>query len=288
MNMRPKDLIIVSRRINFEPPQMEHKQDWHRDGAVTGHFINAFQTMFPAGEGAFIDAARDCSTKYVSVVDNDHILKSDLALFIEQEGRHSVAHDKWSKVLISAGYDEVSLFSNRMIRFRKWVRTHLSIKTRLAITVAGEHYTASLVRILACEKPRWLLSVVPPFQGLFLYHTMEELEHKSVSFDLYKKVHGGYGRRLFGLAYISVFLWVRVVRLHRHLLRTDNKWGRRQKKEFWEFYVGNKGILQLLLPRMIEFLRPSFEPWQYDERKNFEESFGALRTSLGIEGFQYP
>jgi hypothetical protein len=141
--------------------------------------------------------------------------------------------------------------------------------------------------MIAYEKPSWLLSSVPPFQGLFLYHIMEELEHKGVSFDLYQRVHGGYWRRLFGFAYISVILWVRVLRLHRYMLRIDGLWDHKHQQEFWQFYLGHQGVMRLLAPRMIQFLRPSFDPWQQDERKKFEETFGALRTTLGIEGFQY-
>jgi len=34
-------------------------------------------------------------------------------------------------------------------------------------------------------------------------------------------------------------------------------------------------------------MRPSFYPWQNDERGEFEERFGQLRTELGVQGFQY-
>lgn len=192
MRNRPSDLVIVSRKIDFDPlPFLESNRVWHQDGVVATHFINAFQSMFPEGERVFIDAVRDCTAKYPSLVGQDSVLQDDLNHFIEQESRHSVAHDKWTKALVATGYPTMTTYDRNLHRFRTWARAHLDMMTRLSITIGAEQYTASLAKLFSHDRPEMVFRSAPLFQRVFLYHAMEELEHKSVSYDLYRKLHGG-------------------------------------------------------------------------------------------------
>jgi predicted metal-dependent hydrolase len=288
MKTRPSDLVIVSRRIDADPLSfLEKNHVWHQDGVVMTHFINAFQSMFPEGERVFIDAVRDCTMRHPVSASQDPVLKSDLDRFIEQEGRHSVVHDKWTKALVTTGYPTMTAYDMRIHRFRTWARTHMDMMTRLSITIGAEQYTASLARLFSRDRPEIVLHSAPMFQKIFLYHAMEELEHKAVCYDLYRKLHGGYIRRMAGMAFITYYIWVNVLRRHRYLLRKDGAWDRKKKKEFWRFYLGPRGMIWALVPKILEYMRPSFYPWQNDERGEFEERFGMLRTSLGVQGFQY-
>jgi predicted metal-dependent hydrolase len=287
MKNRPNDLVIVSRHVDVDPlPFLEKNRIWNSDGVILTHFINAFQSMFPEGERVFIDAVRDCTAKHPVPIEQDAVLKGDLNRFIEQEGRHSVIHDKWTKALVATGYPTMTSYEMRLHRFRTWARTHLNMMTRLSITIGAEQYTASLAKLFSRDRPEIVLHSAPLFQKVFLYHAMEELEHKAVSYDLYRKLHGGYLRRMAGMAFITYYIWINVIRRHRYLLRKDGEWDQ-NRREFWRFYLGPRGMIRVLLPKILEYMRPSFYPWQNDERKEFEERFGQLRTALGIQGFQY-
>jgi hypothetical protein len=116
---------------------------------------------------------------------------------------------------------------------------------------------------------------------------MEELEHKAVCFDLYRALHCGYIRRMFGIAYITFYIAVNVFRRHRYLLRKDKVWDHKGKREFFDFYLGRSGLIRMVVPKLLGYMRPSFYPWQTDERGKFEEMFGGMRSELGIPGFQY-
>jgi len=288
MKNRPSDLVLVSRKLDVEPLAFLQKNPmWNTKGVVVMHFINAFQSLFPEGERLFIEAARDCTEKNPSVVTEDPVFHDDLNHFIEQEGRHSVVHEKWTKALAMIGYQQMNTYTMLLHRFRTWARSHLDKMTRLSITIGAEQYTASMTKLFARDQPDLVFASAPMFQKTFLYHTMEELEHKSVCYDLYQKLHGGYIRRMLGMAFITYYIWMNVLRRHRYLLRHDGMWDRSHRHEFWMFYLGNKGIMRALLPRLLEYVRPSFHPWQSDERALFEEKFGTLRTELGLQGFQY-
>lgn len=288
MVKRPKDLVINVRKIDFHLlPFLKNNHDWHKDGVVIMHFMNAFQSLFPDGEGLFIDAVRDSMARYSSKISQDHVLQHDIEMFIKQEGRHSVLHEKWTQALITTGYHKMKSYDKQLYRFRLWARSHLNLMTRLSLSIASEQYTASLAGLFAADFPEIILHSPPLIQKIFLYHAMEELEHKSVCFDIYQILNGGYLRRMAGMVFITFDILINTFLRQRYLLRADGKWNRQQKKKCWELYLGHKGLLHMLFPKIGAYLRPSFYPWQSDERKKFEKKFGHLLKELKIPGFIY-
>jgi predicted metal-dependent hydrolase len=288
MKNRPSDLVIVNRRIEYNPLSiLKENRIWNSEGIVMTHFLNAFQSLFPQGERVFIEAVRDCVAQNISSIEQDSILKDDLAHFIEQEGRHSVVHEKWTKALTETGYSSMPKYDMELHNFRTWARTHLDKMTRLSITIGAEQYTASLAKLFSKDRPDIVFQSTPELQKVFIYHAMEELEHKGVSYDLYLKLHGGYIRRIAGMAFITFYIWENVLRRHRYLLRRDGEWHHNRKREFWKMYLGKNGIISVLIPKIFEYMDPWFYPWQNDERRSFERIFGQLQTTFDIKGFQY-
>jgi predicted metal-dependent hydrolase len=288
MVKRPKDLVITVRKIDFHPlPFLKNNHEWHKDGAVIMHFMNAFQSLFPDGEGLFIDAVRDSMARYSSKISQDPVLQQDIDTFIKQEGHHSVLHEKWNQALIISGYQKMNMYNKQLYRFRLWARTHLNLMTRLSLSIASEQYTASLAGLFTIGFPEIILHSPPIIQKIFLYHALEELEHKSVCFDLYQKLNGGYLRRMAGMIFITFDILINTFLRQRYLLRADGKWNRQQKKECWELYLGQKGLVHMFIPKIGAYIRPSFYPWQSDERKKFEKKFGHLLKELRIPGFVY-
>jgi predicted metal-dependent hydrolase len=172
-----------------------------------------------------------------------------------------------------------------MLAHRRWFRRHLSARTRLGMTAAAEHYTASLAYLMVYGTTSLLNGMGRPYQDLLLYHAMEEVEHKAVCYDLYQALSGSYPRRALTFLFISFYVWLNIYLRNRYLLSADGLWGGRRSRDARSFYWGNRGVLRLLLPRMRQYLRRSFHPWQSDERLDFERTFGELRESLGIAPF---
>ena len=73
-------------------------------------------------------------------------------------------------------------------------RRILSPMNRLAITVALEHFTAIMADELL-RNPEYEKLMDPEHAKLWLWHAVEETEHKAVAFDVYRAVGGGYVRR---------------------------------------------------------------------------------------------
>ena len=115
---------------------------------------------------------------------------------------------------------------------------------------------------------------------------MEEVEHKSVCFDLYQQVSGSYMGRVFGMLFVTFDLAAHVFVRHRYLLKKDGLWNPVHRREVRRFFLGEEGLLKGLWPRIRTYLKPSFHPWQTDEREALERAFGHLRSQAGIPPFQ--
>ena len=61
---------------------------------------------------------------------------------------------------------------------------------QLAITAALEHYTATLAEVLLGDPEANAKLTDPEVRSLFLWHAVEESEHKSVAFDVFQQMSG--------------------------------------------------------------------------------------------------
>ncbi len=286
--MRPANLRIVVRRVDFDYlTALRENRVWHGSGIGFTHFLNALQAVFPVGERFFIEAARDGVERLRRTGLLDPQLGEDHELFVRQEGWHSRQHAKWNEALARTGYPRMRAYEERFRRLHRWMTRNFSTGIRLAMTAAAEHYTACLAHLMISDSSDFAQNMSPPFQSLMLYHAMEEVEHKAVCFDIYRRCSRSYLRRMLGFALTTLDIWVNVYVRNRYLLRADGAWNGGQRRGLRQSYVGPSGVLRVLWPRVKAYLRPSFHPWQWDERDAFERALGGLREKLGIEAFRY-
>jgi predicted metal-dependent hydrolase len=269
--------------ITFPPMKGNY---WLADDPVKTHFINALQATFPEGERFFIEAARDAKEIINDQGNMDKDLAEDFKLFISQEGIHSVKHEQWNKALIDSGYVKIRKYDEILRKLKRWFRIHFTAKARIAMTAGVEHYTASLAWLFMYVEPSMLREAEPPFNKILLYHAMEEVEHKAVCFDLYNSLYGGYFTRIFWFTLMSLDIAVHVYIRFRHLMKEDGLWNREYRKESLHFFFGKERLLRKMWPQIKKYYRPSFHPWEKDERRDFEKEFGSLREKLGIEPFE--
>jgi predicted metal-dependent hydrolase len=281
---RPENLHIIVREIKFDYKSvLNHLNYWYNNNPVISHFYNALQATFPEGEKMFIQAAIDGSEELQRNRRMDTQLKKDMKKFIRQEANHSQYHRLWTKALLAKGYTKLNLYDEQLKKMRIWFRKFLPASLRLAITAAAEHFTASLAFLFSYIEPLAIPLSALPFRRLLLYHAMEELEHKSVCFDLYQKVSGNYIGRLFGFLFVCFDLTINVYLRVRYLLKRDGIWDRDHKKELHKFLIGKKGLIKGLLTTLLRFIRFNFHPWKTDERKLINHKFSKHLKELEIK-----
>ena len=174
-------------RFGFGVPEPMHHHFVEGDIAMS-HLTALLSAMFPPGEESFIRSVRRFSDRVT-----DPELKERVAGFIGQESVHGQQHRVLNERLVAMGYHLVRFFvfdhaSRRhrlQVRFENLVPAYL----HLAMTAAAEHYTATLAQRLFSDE----MQAIPgdaEVWNLLNWHALEELEHKSVAFDVYRAAGG--------------------------------------------------------------------------------------------------
>jgi len=176
-----KNIMPVRRDVKLNLPE-EKVSNWHEQGPHVTHFMNALSLFFPAGERMFMDAVRNYRDDIT-----DPELKKAVVAFIGQEAMHSQAHAGFN-ALIQADDYRLQSFEAEMASGMATLRSR-SPRRQLAATVAYEHFTA-LIAAHLLSRPHLFDGFDPNLRQLWLWHALEELEHKAVAFNVYRAVFG--------------------------------------------------------------------------------------------------
>jgi predicted metal-dependent hydrolase len=247
---------LVRRRVDFDFDPSVVPLHWYRDDAHLTTFWNALSLLFPEGERFFVESVR----RYRDRIE-DPSLRAAIEAFIGQEAMHGRSHRAFNDMLRARGLGAVSERAEQQLR---WLldraRRDLSGRGQLAVTCALEHYTAILAEQLLAQadhRDAGHESVRP----LWLWHALEESEHKAVAFDVYRAVGGTYGLRIGIMLLTSAFFFGEVANVHVRFLRAQGQLGNLRG---WGRAVGylwvRPGILRQLVPAYLDYFRPGFHP----------------------------
>ncbi|MUM19789.1 metal-dependent hydrolase [Mycobacterium sp. CBMA271] len=161
------------------------------DDIVYSHFVAGLSGGFPPGEEGFIRSVRKFSDRIT-----DPELKKRVAGFIGQESVHGQEHRRVNEKLVELGYPIAWWDSAKQVRRLVRFENRLPPRAHLAMTAMAEHMTAILAeRMLGSEEVQ-AIPGDPEVWHLLNWHALEELEHKSVAFDVYRAVGGTEATRI--------------------------------------------------------------------------------------------
>jgi predicted metal-dependent hydrolase len=176
---------VPTRRISFEASLRDMPKHFAAGGDIIhSHLAATLSALFPDGEDFFVRSVRHYRDR---ITDPD--LKRQVAGFIGQEAVHGREHRVLNERLSELGYPTAGI-----ARFTKWAlesREKVAPPVaNLAITAALEHFTATLAELLLTSDEAREQFGHDEVRNLFLWHALEESEHKAVAFDVYKAVGG--------------------------------------------------------------------------------------------------
>jgi uncharacterized protein len=235
------------------------------------HFFNALNLLFPDGERFFVKAVHDQLGKI-----DDPRLRADARAFALQEGQHAKEHQAFFAVLEEQGYP-VSELLGSFHEFSLWCTRNIPAALRLSMTAGAEHYTATLGALVL--ETGVLDDCDPVMRELITWHAIEEIEHKSVAFDVLRATHPGYALRVAGFCIATTVIGALTTRglvklvahdripeaerlRHRAALRGDPK------------LAAFRGRLRKML---LAYFRPSFHPTDVDDQHLIAEHSGEFR-----------
>ncbi|MEB3034941.1 metal-dependent hydrolase [[Mycobacterium] nativiensis] len=181
---------VQPRRIRFNYPVAGLERHFVQRDLVMSHMIAHLSAVFPEGEDFFIRSVRRYADQ---IADPD--LKDQVKGFIGQEVTHGREHRALNERLQEMGYPTGRI--DRLVHRRlKATERRFSPLTCLAITAALEHFTAVFAETLLADERAQALLGDSEVRSMLLWHAIEESEHRSVAFDVYRAVGGDETRRI--------------------------------------------------------------------------------------------
>lgn len=175
---------IPVRRISFEEALADLPKYFAEDGdPIASHIIAVLSSVFPEGEDFFVRSVRHYRDQIT-----DPQLKKQVNAFIGQEAVHGREHRAVNDRLAELGYPahEIDSAVSKALAFRT---RFLPAEWNLATTAALEHFTAVFAETILSRPDEDMIGD-GVISDLLRWHAVEESEHKSVAFDVFRSVGG--------------------------------------------------------------------------------------------------
>ncbi|WP_262492458.1 metal-dependent hydrolase [Marinobacter sp. AL4B] len=264
-SLTPKGFKPVVRSPDFKLSKDLPKYWWDNDPAKT-LLLAALSASFPPGERFFIDSVR-----YYQDQIADPELQRSIRAFIGQEAHHSKEHKLMNGCLEEKGVG-LARIEREIQWFMDWMRKNLSPERQLAHTVAVEHFTAMMAEEFLLKFDA-LEEMDPRIAPVWAWHAIEESEHKSVAFDVYRTVGGSEFVRITEMMYVSVMF---PFYTSLHLMQLMKEEGELGNLKSWagalNYMWGKPGIFRNMIPSYLRYYSPRFHPWNNDVRDLLEEA----------------
>jgi predicted metal-dependent hydrolase len=269
---------VPTRRMSFEESMRDLPRHFAGDGdLISGHVIAALSSVFPDGEDYFVRSVRHYRDRIT-----DPALKRQVSGFIGQEAVHGREHRVFNDRLAELGYPtkQYEKFTRVGLRFRERILPAIS---NLAATAALEHFTATLAElVLTNEEVRELMGA-EAVRDLFVWHALEESEHKAVAFDVYKAVGGGERLRVFTMNFFRFgFVLGMGLSVVLSLLRDRATYRKGNLRRSWRRVRSSPIVDPAVWAQLKDYNRPDFHPDDSDTTELVEtwrsELFGEQGT----------
>lgn len=249
---------------------------WLGGSPFKTHLCNSFTLMFPAGEKFFIRSVQ----KFLPQI-KDERLKAEARLFIRQEAQHYLEHEKFFQILKAQGYDIEKILDVVEGLITKITENHISDKTAMALTAGCEHITALLSEIALADD--FFKDAPEDLKALFEWHSGEELEHRSVAFDVLEVADSSYPHRVAGLVGAYVFFSVFASYITCSLLWQDKTLFKvRTVRDALDCFFFKHKLFPKAAAIFARYLLPDFHPSRYKELESMAESVFNRYSNYGV------
>ena len=258
------------RRTHEEQPEMEvrEKLDFGLDETIPKFWLDgcpfktrvmdAMQIGFPEGERYFITSVRAFRDQI-----KDKKQLDDVKAFTRQEAQHGIAHTKYNELMKKQGMPIDQILADQKDMINKKYLAKFSDKFNLALTAGFEHFTALMADAFFSKKET-VKGFDPRMKALFAWHAIEEMEHRSVAFDVMQNVAKvGYLTRSWAMIYGTWETIKMTTRITNELLKADGfskleRLNLFRKNVGWMY--GRNGVFSSFLIPLLAYMKPNFHP----------------------------
>lgn len=177
-----KSIPIRHLNIGFEGKEID----------VEFYMNNQFATMFFATLSVFLTYGEDLvieTARHHREFIQDPVLKQRVTSLIGQEAIHSKLHNEYNDALKDVEYP-VDLYRFLGENFFKYVFLKFPQPLKLSMMAGIEHFTAVLAEYMMKHEKNFYYSDDAKSRALWMWHMLEESEHKDIAYDVYQLLNG--------------------------------------------------------------------------------------------------
>ena len=273
---RPKAIGITVRRLHFNPKAI--RRHYFANSPVMSHLLTALSSTFPIGEQFFVHSVRNVRDQV-----QDPTLQAQITAFIGQEAMHSKAHAEFNDAWRRDDYN-LDRFQAWLARKDSYIK-NLHPKIQLAITCAFEHFTALLGGYIL-QHPEVLSTLDDDAMKLWVWHAIEEIEHRSVAFDVYQAVYGDDKiRKMIMRSVTTGFASLTFYSASRLFLQDQKKSLPKVGGNLFGVYLLGKMLLQMF-PEYLSYYKKDFHPAETDYSQIIQYWKKRMAEEYQLDSFQ--
>lgn len=256
-------LPIRHMKFDFKAEEIDPK--FYLNAELASAYFTSLSIFLTYGEDLVIDTAR-----YHRELLNDPVLKQRVTSLIGQEALHSRLHEELNDAFRDADLP-VELF-------RSWARfvfdhgfNRLPQPMKLSLMAGIEHFTAVLAEYMMNHEEIFFQSHDEKQRAIWMWHMLEESEHKDIAYDVFQSLSNSYGLRIAGFfpALITILVLISIASL---LVPFYRKPSNLFSLSYWKdlprsiklIFGLQDGVYGSSWAHILDYLRPGFHPNDHD------------------------
>ena len=262
---------IPVRHMDFQFDARELDDQFYLKTEFATAFFEALSIFLTFGEDLVIDTAR-----YHRQFLTDPQLKQRVTTLIAQEAIHSKMHNQFNDELAKHRFT-VPLYRFLADKVFKYGFKQLPHRMQLSLMAGIEHFTAVLSEYMMKHEQVFYSTEDEKQRALWMWHMLEESEHKDIAYDVFQTLSGSYPLRVAGFA-LAAFTILVLVPLGGSVIPLLRKPTLALHPRYWKdvaysltLLAGPKdGVFGSTMGHILDYLRPDFHPSDHDTTEYLE------------------
>ncbi|WP_455802875.1 metal-dependent hydrolase [Acinetobacter guillouiae] len=250
-------------KFDFDPEQVDHR--FYMDAELASAYFASLSIFLTRGEDLVIDTAR-----YHRDFITDPLLKQRVTSLIGQEAIHSKMHEELNDAYLIRDLP-VKLFRTWAGWAFEYGFERLPQPMKLSLMAGIERFTAVLAEYMMNHEEVFFRSQDEKQRAIWMWHMLEESEHKDIAFDVFQELSNNYLLRIAGFfpALITILVLISAASFLVPFYRNPkNLISLRYWKEIpynFRLIFGLKdGVYGSSFKHIFDYLRPDFHPNDHD------------------------
>ena len=269
LDKQSSSIPIRHMKFDFDPKKIDEK--FYMNAELASAYFASLSIFLTRGEDLVIDTAR-----YHRDFITDPLLKQRVTSLIGQEAIHSKMHEELNEAYLKKNLP-VTLFRTLEHYVFEYGFERLPQPMKLSLMAAIEHFTAVLAEYMMNHEEVFFSSQDEKQRAIWMWHMLEESEHKDIAFDVYQTLSNNYALRVAGFfpALITILVLISFASFFVPFYRKPSNlisWSywKDIPRSFQLIFGLKNGVYGSSLKHIFDYLRPDFHPNDHDTSEFLE------------------